>query len=130
MSSCFVVKGFMGCILIYICIGIMYTYGNVSDYISAYLVSKYDDNKYYGSLNWIFMVQIIMEWIGMIAGYKISNKYNEKVTILFGGIMYSFGIICTHYSYDEYFEFMVSYGILTGFSIGMCVFMDRNNICV
>ena len=110
-----------GGVLIHLTLGTLYTFGNMSPYITSYLRYKTSETSLeYSTAMWIFSVQVMGHGLLMPFSGLIHNKIGSRWTTLTGATILSLGIFLTYFTIQKSFAAVVfTYGLLFGAAIGI-----------
>ncbi|XP_028401611.1 uncharacterized protein LOC114524659 [Dendronephthya gigantea] len=110
-----------GGVLIHLSLGTLYTFGNMSPYITSYLRYEESDTSVDSTMAmWILAVQVIGQGFFMTVGGAMHDKIGARLTCAIGGTILSFGVVMTYFSIQKSFVAVIfTYGLLFGIGIGI-----------
>ncbi|BFZ00819.1 hypothetical protein BsWGS_03857 [Bradybaena similaris] len=115
------VRVVVGGILIHLSLGTLYTFGNISPYLTSYM-RKYGSapSLTYTECAWIYALACMGQGITMMIGGMIERVVGPKLTALLGGWCMSLGVLLTFFSVKHSFALtVVTYGAVFGFGVGI-----------
>ncbi|KAF0297411.1 Monocarboxylate transporter 13 [Amphibalanus amphitrite] len=106
--------------LLHLSLGIMYTYGNLTTYLTSYLHVRLGLSVDYGDTMWIGAVQSICQGPGVLLGSVCCRRFGPRLTILAGSVLCSVGMALTCLTVQTSFATTtLSYGLMSGVGIGL-----------
>ncbi|XP_069119495.1 oxalate:formate antiporter-like isoform X2 [Argopecten irradians] len=111
----------VGGILVHLSLGTVYTFGNMTPYMTSYMRQKNvsADLTYADSL-WILAASAIGQGTSVFIGGLIQRKLGTRITTLIGGWLSSAGVLLTYFTIKTSFGLTVlTYGGLFGFGVGI-----------
>ncbi|XP_076373304.1 apicoplast pyruvate carrier 1-like [Tachypleus tridentatus] len=86
-----------GCFLIYLGLGTIYLFGNITTYLTSYLRKRVDNNTTYEQTTWIiYTTDCLISFF--FCGIWLAERIGHRSSILIGTIIFSFGIIATYWT--------------------------------
>ena len=125
IQKCFVL---IGCILISMTIGRVFSFGNMLPYMSSYLafsnqshsdslVSAYRDYQYHTAT--VYCLLVVFQSISMSIGCRAYSVFGFRRSCLIGCFISSFGIGLTYFTCNNLFLCSLTYGIMPGIGVGI-----------
>ncbi|KAF0297410.1 Oxalate:formate antiporter [Amphibalanus amphitrite] len=106
--------------LVHLSLGIMYTYGNLTTYMTSYLHVRLGLSVDYGDTTWIGSVQGVAQGPGVLLGSVACQRFGPRLTILAGSVLSSVGMALTCLTIQTSFAATtLSYGLMCGFGVGL-----------
>ncbi|CAG5135272.1 unnamed protein product [Candidula unifasciata] len=115
------VRVVVGGILIHLSLGTLYTFGNISPYLTSYM-RRYGSapSLTYTECAWIYALASMGQGVSMMAGGVLERFIGPKLTVLLGGWCMSLGVLLTFFSVKHSFALtVVTYGAVFGFGVGI-----------
>ncbi|GFN89133.1 oxalate:formate antiporter-like isoform x1 [Plakobranchus ocellatus] len=111
----------VGGVLIHLSLGTLYTFGNISPYITSYMRWRGSaPDLTYTEATWIFACSIVGQGSCMILGGLLQTVIGSKLTCLLGGWLMSLGVLLTYLCIKESFILTVlTYGLMVGSGTGI-----------
>ncbi|XP_033118248.1 uncharacterized MFS-type transporter YhjX-like [Anneissia japonica] len=111
----------VGGVLVHLTIGTIYTFGNMSPYITSYIRERsYPHDLRYQLVIVIYVLALAGQGSTMILGGKLEKRFGPKYVSLGGGLIMSSGVLLSYFSIQKSFAWLaVTYGILFGIGIGI-----------
>ena len=106
-------------VLMHICIGTMYCWGNLTTYATSYMRGK-DHNIVYADTLWAYLSAAGVQAASMpFTGY-VQIRFGSRVASLLGALMVAGGVALTRHTIDvSLAAFITTYGVLFGVGIGL-----------
>ncbi|XP_022257366.1 uncharacterized protein LOC106473166 [Limulus polyphemus] len=93
----------LGCFLMYVGLGTLHLFGNITPYLTSYLRKRVDNNTTYEETTWIiYTTEFIMSFI--FIGVWLAERIGQKSTIMIGTVVFSFGIAGTYWTIQQSLE--------------------------
>ncbi|GAB1600913.1 uncharacterized protein LOC115210562 [Argonauta hians] len=117
-------RGFVitvGGILVHMTLGSMFTFGNLSPYITSYLKYRTNDTNIRNVDSiWIYALTVVGQGCGMLHGGFLERKLGPRVATLIGGWIMSAGVCVTTVTIKRSFvAVLATYGFVNGLGIGI-----------
>lgn len=110
----------IGCILIHLCLGSIYTFGNMLPYIASYISSDANQYEYYSNIcTYIYAFAMCSHGIFTPIGGKLEQSLGPQLTIFIGGTIFASAVALTFFSCANIFLLYLTYGFLFGAGIGI-----------
>ncbi|XP_071165053.1 apicoplast pyruvate carrier 1-like isoform X1 [Mytilus edulis] len=115
-------------IIVHLTLGTIYTFGNMTPYITSYLRQKDIDNDLtYSKSIWIFSSAAMGQGASMFIGGFMYEKIGPRWTTLIGSWISSGGVALTYFSVQKSFELVVAtYGLMFGLGVGIAYAVPIN----
>lgn len=108
-------------VFLHFTLGSLYSFGNLSLYLTSYIRAHIDDTYRYSDASWIFAAAMAGQGSLMFFGGKIEQKIGPRWTIILGGAIMSAGVALTGKTCKISAGFIiVTYGLLFGIGVGLC----------
>jgi len=102
-------------------LGTLYSFGNLSPYLTSYIRAHTDENYRYTDASWIFAASMAGQGSLMFFGGWIERKIGPRWTVILGGAIMSSGVALTAKTCTQNPGFVVlTYGLLFGIGVGIC----------
>ncbi|XP_076371156.1 apicoplast pyruvate carrier 2-like isoform X2 [Tachypleus tridentatus] len=109
-----------GCFLIYLAIGTPLTFGNITPYLTSYLRQKVEKDTTYEETTWIFYT-FISTFSLLYFGGKLGSVIGRRWTMIIGSLIFSFGLVLTHWSIQHSLEAtIITYGLIVSLGYVCC----------
>ncbi|XP_048246409.1 uncharacterized protein LOC124122976 [Haliotis rufescens] len=110
----------LGGVMVHITLGTVYTFGNLSPYLTSYLRHSTRDNITYSDSVWIYACNLIGHGLSMFLGGVIYRQLGLRPTVLLGSWLMSAGVMLTFFTVQHSFlGVIMTYGIVNGFGVGV-----------
>lgn len=112
----------LGGVMIHLSLGNIYTFGNMSPYLTSYLREMTGSNVRYAQTVWILTVlSLCLSFSSMLCGILVSNfKINTKLIVFCGCMLMSLGNALTFYTINmSYIMAILTAGAINGFGTGL-----------
>lgn len=108
-------------VLVHLTLGTVYTFGNITPYITSYLRAKgINGDLTYSTSIWIFSLSAIGQGASMFIGGIMNRALGPKLTTLIGAWISSGGVALTYFAVQKSFVWVVlTYGLLFGLGVGI-----------
>ncbi|XP_013783825.2 uncharacterized protein LOC106467979 [Limulus polyphemus] len=102
-----------GCFLIFIGLGTIHLFGNITPYLTSYLRKRVDNNTTYEQTTWIiYTTDFIVSFL--FIGVWLAERIGQKPTILIGTAIYSFGTAGTYWAIQHSLEATIAlFGVIS-----------------
>ncbi|XP_076372989.1 apicoplast pyruvate carrier 1-like [Tachypleus tridentatus] len=101
-----------GCFLIYLAIGTILTFGNLTPYLTSYLRKRVKKDTTYEESSWIFYAFISTNSL-LFFGGKLRCLIGRRWSIIIGSCIFSFGIVVTYWSIQHSLAAtIITYGVV------------------
>ncbi|XP_076371130.1 apicoplast pyruvate carrier 1-like [Tachypleus tridentatus] len=109
-----------GCFLIYLAVGTILTFGNLTPYLTSYLRARVKKDITYEETSWIFYA-FISTCSMLYFGGKLGGVIGRRWTIIIGSCIFSFGIAVTYWSIQHSLEAtIITYGVIDSLGLLFC----------
>ncbi|XP_012942301.1 uncharacterized MFS-type transporter YhjX [Aplysia californica] len=111
----------LGGILMHLTLGTLYTFGNLSPYLTSFM-REYGSapSLTYTQCAWIYALAAIGQGASVSVGGLLERKVGPKLCSLIGGWGMSLGVFLTYFSAKESFGLTIlTYGAMFGFFVGL-----------
>ncbi|KAL8595959.1 hypothetical protein ACOMHN_018271 [Nucella lapillus] len=118
---CGSVRVIIGGVLIHLTLGTLYTFGNLSPYLTSYIRqhSSPSDLTYAESV-WIYALAGMGQGMTMYIGGVLERRLGTRLSVLIGGWFQSLGIMLTYFTIKHSFAATVfTYGLMFGSGVGV-----------
>ena len=106
--------------LLHLSLGSMYTFGNLTTYMTSYLHVRLGLDVDYGNTNWVGTIQSVTEGPGVLLGSICFRRFGPRPTILVGSVLCTGGMALTCLGVQTSLAVtMLTYGMMGGFGIGL-----------
>jgi len=113
------VRAVTGCFLIHLTLGTFYCWGNITPYVTSYMLWKGHDVNY-RSTSFAFALTALSIGSFMSLGGVLQTYVGQSFTTLIGGWTLSLGVFLSAFSIKEgLVPFMATYAALFGFGIAL-----------
>ncbi|XP_076372993.1 apicoplast pyruvate carrier 1-like [Tachypleus tridentatus] len=110
-----------GCFLIYLAIGTMFTFGNLTPYLTSYLRARTEKDTTYEETSWIFFA-FISTCSLLYFGGKLGFLIGRRRSMIIGSVIFCFGIAVTYWSvHHSLVATIISYGVINTFGFICCI---------
>ncbi|XP_025078696.1 LOW QUALITY PROTEIN: uncharacterized protein LOC112554856 [Pomacea canaliculata] len=109
-----------GGVLIHLTLGTLYTFGNLSPYLTSYIRKHSSPDLQYTDSVWIFAVTGMGQGTSMYFGGVLERRFGPRITVIIGAWFMSLGVLLTYFTVQYSFEAaVVTYGLMFGLGIGV-----------
>lgn len=111
----------LGGMMVHMTLGSMYTFGNLSPYLTSFLKYRTDDSdiRNVDSI-WIYALTVIGQGCGMLHGGFLERKLGPRIATLIGCWTMSLGVLTTAWAVKHSFlAVLATYGFINGLGIGI-----------
>ncbi|XP_076373296.1 apicoplast pyruvate carrier 1-like [Tachypleus tridentatus] len=109
-----------GCFLIYLAIGTLVTFGNLTPYLTSYLRKRVKEDTTYEETSWIFYAFSTTSLLLYLGG-KLGCVIGRRRIMIIGSCIFSFGIAVTYYSTQHSFvATIITYGVIDTLGFVCC----------
>ncbi|XP_060077328.1 uncharacterized protein LOC132556890 [Ylistrum balloti] len=111
----------VGGILVHLSLGTVYTFGNMTPYMTSYMRKKaVSPELTYADSLWISAVATMGQGASVFIGGLVQRKLGTRLTTLLGGWISSGGVLLTYFTIKTSFGLTaLTYGGLFGFGVGI-----------
>ncbi|XP_033733057.1 oxalate:formate antiporter-like isoform X2 [Pecten maximus] len=111
----------VGGILVHLSLGTVYTFGNMTPYMTSYMRKKNVSAELtYADSLWISAVATMGQGASVFIGGILQRKLGTRLTTLLGGWISSAGVLLTYFTIKSSFGLTaLTYGGLFGFGVGI-----------
>ncbi|CAG0914197.1 unnamed protein product [Notodromas monacha] len=104
-----------GGFMIHLTLGTIYSFGNLTTYITSYIRQRNDPTFTYEHATWIYTGAVMTQGFLMFAGGQLEKKIGARWTAFCGCLLFSGGVFSTAFAIEVGFWLVViSYGVLFG----------------
>lgn len=110
-----------GGILIHLTLGTIYTFGNMTSYITSYFRAKnIEPDLTYADSTWILSLAAMGQGGAMFFGGLLVKKLGPRLTALLGSWISSIGVLLTYFTVQHSFVLtVITYGAVFGIGVGI-----------
>ncbi|XP_076373332.1 apicoplast pyruvate carrier 1-like [Tachypleus tridentatus] len=110
----------LGCFLMYVGLGTLHMFGNITPYLTSYLRERVNNNMTYEKTSWIiYTSESVMSFI--FIGVWLAGRIGQKPTIVIGTVIFSFGIAGTYWTIQHSLEATIaSLGVVSNLGFICC----------
>ena len=106
--------------LLHLSLGTLYTFGNLTTYLTSYLHVRLGLPVDYGDTLWVTTLQGLAQGPGVLLGSMLYRWLGPRLTITVGGVLCSAGMALTYLAVQKSLvATLLSYGLMGGFGIGL-----------
>ncbi|XP_021364599.1 uncharacterized protein LOC110457591 [Mizuhopecten yessoensis] len=111
----------IGGILVHLTLGTVYTFGNMTPYMTSYMRKKNVSAELtYADSLWVMAVAAMGQGASVFIGGILHRKLGTRLTTLLGGWISSGGVLLTYFTIQSSFGLTVlTYGAMFGFGVGI-----------
>eukprot|EP00117_Sycon_ciliatum_P001390 scpid48894/ scgid7074/ Oxalate:formate antiporter; Oxalate:formate antiport protein; Oxalate:formate exchange protein len=106
--------------LVHLTLGTVYTFGNMSPYITSY-IREHGKQKdiTYGTSVWIYACAIIGQGSSMYFGGILGRLIGPRWTTLIGSLLSSGGVALSYFAIVNFYALCATYGLMFGLGVGL-----------
>eukprot|EP00922_Rhytidocystis_sp_ex-Travisia-forbesii_P010738 GHVS01015728.1.p1 GENE.GHVS01015728.1~~GHVS01015728.1.p1 ORF type:complete len:558 (+),score=110.89 GHVS01015728.1:363-2036(+) len=108
----------VGGLIFHLTLGTLYTWGNMSGYVSSYMRNVCGLDVRLKDTGWLFSALFGGQSVAMPLGGWVEKKLGPRWTCLIGGSLMCFGIFISKYTLSSFSWFILTYGFTYGFGLG------------
>ncbi|XP_076367465.1 apicoplast pyruvate carrier 1-like [Tachypleus tridentatus] len=109
-----------GCFLIYLALGTILTFGNITPYITSYLKQRVKKDTTYEETSWIFCAFISTCSLFYFGG-KLGCLIGRRWSMIIGSCIFCFGIAATYWSIQHSLvTTIITYGVISTLGLVCC----------
>ncbi|XP_062609010.1 oxalate:formate antiporter-like [Saccostrea cucullata] len=111
----------LGGVLIHLTLGTIYTFGNMTPYMTSYMKKhKVDETLNYAESTWIMSLAAMGQGASMFLGGMLYKALGPKLSTLIGGWLASAGVALTYFTIKSSFYWtLFTYGFMFGIGVGL-----------
>ncbi|XP_022338088.2 apicoplast pyruvate carrier 1-like isoform X1 [Crassostrea virginica] len=111
----------LGGVLIHLTLGTIYTFGNMTPYMTSYMKKhKVDESLNYAESTWISSIAAMGQGMSMFLGGILYRALGPKVSTLLGAWLASAGVALTYFTIKVSFYWtLFTYGFMFGIGVGI-----------
>lgn len=107
---------------IHFSLGTIYTYGNLSPYITSYIRNQSSPhNLRIGTTSLVYASAVVSQGVSMFLGGWLDRKIGPRLTTMAGGLVMSGGVMLSYFAIKlSFWMFTFTYGVMFGLGLGVC----------
>ena len=106
---------------IHFSLGTIYTYGNLSPYITSYIRNQSSPHDLrIGTTSLVYAFAVISQGVSMFLGGWLDHKIGPRITTMAGGLVMSGGVMLSYFAIKlSFWMFTFTYGVMFGLGLGV-----------
>lgn len=111
----------LGGFIIHFSLGTIYTYGNLSPYITSYIRNQSSPSHLSsGTTSWVYACTVICQGAAMFLGGWLESRIGPRFTTMAGSLVMSSGVMLSYFTIKvSFWFFMLTYGVMFGLGLGV-----------
>ncbi|CAH1782091.1 unnamed protein product [Owenia fusiformis] len=111
----------IGGVLVHLTLGTLYTFGNMTPYITSYIRARSEPTGLrYSEGVWIFAISGGSQGAAMFLGGVFAKKIGPRLTTLLGAWIMSLGTLLTYFTIkSSFYVLLLTYGVMYGGGTGI-----------
>ncbi|XP_037088871.1 monocarboxylate transporter 9-like [Pollicipes pollicipes] len=106
--------------LLQISLGGLFTFGNLTTYLTSYLRGRGGQDVGYGQTVWVGTLMGMTEGLALLPGSVLYQRYGPRSVVLLGSVMASGAIALTSLTVDSSLLWVtMTYSVLNGLGVGL-----------
>eukprot|EP00756_Hemistasia_phaeocysticola_P033478 Hpha_TRINITY_DN16467_c1_g3::TRINITY_DN16467_c1_g3_i1::g.160818::m.160818 len=105
-------------VMLHVCLGTVYTWGNLTTYLTSYM-RRHDDSLEYSDTVWTYFVAPFAQGIFILIGGGLQYRLGPRLTAILGSLLFSGGVMLSSVLVKHSLPGLVMvYGVLAGTGLG------------
>ncbi|KAK8799743.1 hypothetical protein WA158_006291 [Blastocystis sp. Blastoise] len=119
-ERCKAISTVIGCVLIHLILGTLYTCANINPYFISYVYNETGEYYNVATASWLFSLSYIGLTAFMPIGGLLDNWLGATWTLLLGSFCIFIAVFATYYTLKYYVAILLLWGLLFGFGCSLC----------